>query len=127
VILPDVNGWVVWAEANASNIGGVTAYDWIQAKFTVPPNPTAGGHLLYYFISLETAGGDILQPVLQWGNSNRFGGQYWTIAAWYVNTQESAPRLVRDVRTHVARPSGRPPSRNRTPGDDESGDTPSRR
>jgi hypothetical protein len=29
----------------------------------------------------------IYQPVLQWGNNNLFGGNYWVVASWYADGQ----------------------------------------
>jgi hypothetical protein len=57
----------------------------LSAQWLVPKNPTQNGALVYLFPSVEpTALNGIVQPVLQWGNNNYFGGNYWSIADWFV-------------------------------------------
>jgi len=93
--VPSVNGWIIasWWDAPT----------WVRRlyeNFTVPANPAANGAVVFLFPSFEGIGGSgsIVQPVLQWGNNGAFGGNYWTIASWYVwgsNSVHSAPIRVR--------------------------------
>jgi len=84
---PTTNGWVEASWANATTISGLTYYNSLNATFTVPSAPSvAGGQLIYLFPSIEANGAAILQPVLQWGNNGWFGGNYWTLASWYVDS-----------------------------------------
>jgi hypothetical protein len=83
---PTTNGWVEASWANATTISGLTYFNSLTASFTVPSAPsTAAGQLIYLFPSVEANGAAILQPVLQWGNNGWFGGNYWTLASWYVS------------------------------------------
>jgi hypothetical protein len=81
------SGWITYAQ-NDVPVAGITGFstDWI-----VPANPPANnGQLLYLFNGLQdgfSATSHILQPVLQYGNNGRFGGNYWAINNWYVSCQ----------------------------------------
>jgi hypothetical protein len=57
-----------------------------SSKWTVPPPPaTNNSQTIYIWNGLAgTLTGDLLQPVLQWGESAIGGGPYWAIANWYV-------------------------------------------
>jgi len=87
--------------SNAVNNGWVAyAYSELKENFTlflsntiVPPNPYSydTSSLLFYFIGLLDAPYNkrvsqyqILQPVLQWGQSECGGGAFWAIGAWGV-------------------------------------------
>lgn len=84
---PTTNGWVEASWANATTISGLTYFNQLNAQWTVPSAPSvAAGQLIYIFPSVEANGASILQPVLQWGNNGWFGGNYWTLASWYVNS-----------------------------------------
>jgi hypothetical protein len=67
-----------------------------RAKWTVPPAPrTISDQVLFLFIGMETAAGwprAILQPVLQWGRAQGFGGAYWSLSTWYVRA--TAPQVL---------------------------------
>jgi hypothetical protein len=83
---PTTNGWVEASWANAATIGGLTYFNQLDANFSVPNAPAANvGQLIYLFPSVEANGAAILQPVLQYGSNGAFGGNYWTLASWYVN------------------------------------------
>jgi len=88
---------------SASAPGWVTAAYWpdqvpqpvtsFQADWQVPLPPLEQENQLIYLFDglLDMAGSKsgIIQPVLQWGCSNfdgdpNWGGNYWTIASWYV-------------------------------------------
>lgn len=57
----------------------------ISARWLVPPYPaspwTSGDHVLFFFPALQNSN-TIIQPVLQYGYNNEFGGAYWTMASW---------------------------------------------
>lgn len=84
--LPTYNGWI--EDAYYYKGSGITDY---SGYWVVPSSPTSTGSVIYLFIGLEPSSGtDILQPVLQWGNNGAFGGNYWTLASWYVTSSSSA-------------------------------------
>jgi hypothetical protein len=96
---PTVNGWVEnsYLYAPAANPWFGKAY----SAWTVPSNPSSQvSQLLYYFPGFQNLSGtlSIIQPVMQWGNNGSFGGNYWSIASWFVNTAgvavHSTPKTV---------------------------------
>jgi len=85
VVPPAFNGWADYSWANATYIDGLAYYNGLFANWTVPNNPTDPYYqIVYLFPSFESSN-EIIQPVLQWGNNGSFGGQWWTIASWYVS------------------------------------------
>jgi hypothetical protein len=82
-------GWVTWADWNNQAQDAISTF---STKWTVPPAPTSqSGQLIYLFNGLQdVAGGEILQPVLQWGVSGAGGGNYWSIASWHVDSSGHA-------------------------------------
>ena len=57
----------------------------LYSDLAVPSAPGVNGALNYFFSAFEPADGtDIIQPVLQWGSNGAFGGNYYTVASWYV-------------------------------------------
>eukprot|EP01095_Lingulamoeba_sp_RSL-Kostka_P004852 TRINITY_DN1608_c0_g1_i1.p1 TRINITY_DN1608_c0_g1~~TRINITY_DN1608_c0_g1_i1.p1 ORF type:complete len:284 (-),score=130.53 TRINITY_DN1608_c0_g1_i1:142-993(-) len=83
---PEPNGWAAYAEdltnKNFDSFGGV---------WTVPNKPQQDGlQTLFLFtgfqnsMGFEDVGVSIIQPVLQWGQSEAGGGEYWAIASWFV-------------------------------------------
>ncbi|MFZ5895430.1 MAG: hypothetical protein ACOY0T_30520 [Myxococcota bacterium] len=95
---PTVNGWV------ENSFRFAPAGQWFRQAFsawTVPNNPSSiSNQLVYYFPGFQNLAGtlSIIQPVMQWGNNGRFGGNFWSIASWYVDTAgvavHSTPRTV---------------------------------
>jgi hypothetical protein len=67
---------------NPSSTNNITS---ITTSWTVPVTPaTNNGQLIYIFNGLaQQAGGNIIQPVLQYGSNTKFGGNYWVISNWY--------------------------------------------
>jgi hypothetical protein len=56
-----------------------------------PPPPTTGSQTVFIFNGLlDAARGSILQPVLQWGESEAGGAAFWTISCWYVSRSGQA-------------------------------------
>jgi len=75
------NGWIAWGIVTGNNFQDF--YGWFQ----VPPSPIEQNQLIYLFIGLEnSAYSEIIQPVLQWGQSPAGGGSYWSIASWWVTS-----------------------------------------
>ncbi|KAJ6626490.1 hypothetical protein B0H10DRAFT_522821 [Mycena sp. CBHHK59/15] len=82
-VSPVQTGWVTyahWLNTGASPISSFTT-TWV-----VPAVPsTWNGQTLFLFNSIEPSTGDaIMQPVLQYGPSAAGGGEYWTVATWYL-------------------------------------------
>jgi len=82
------NGWNVYAswKTNAPR-SEVTTFN---GNWTIPPQPSnKGDQTLFLFTGLQNmyvGNTEIIQPVLQWGPSAGGGGQYWSVASWYVPT-----------------------------------------
>jgi hypothetical protein len=76
---PTVSGWVEWGDwAPGGN------FSRLSANWTVPANPTgsySAGQVYYAFPGLQSSS-YIIQPVLQYGNNNSFGGSYWVGSSW---------------------------------------------
>jgi hypothetical protein len=84
--------WVAWTNASAQLIGGLSQFNFLNANFTVPPLPAQyTNQVIYLFPSFEGAneGTEIIQPILQFGNNNGFGGDYWTMVNWYIGPNGS--------------------------------------
>jgi len=76
------DAWKAWAQyQNDSNITS------IYSKWIVPAAPTESGQqTLFYWNGVEpTDNSAVLQPVLQYGFSAAGGGEYWTLASWFVS------------------------------------------
>ncbi|KAH9482096.1 hypothetical protein JR316_0004191 [Psilocybe cubensis] len=78
------NGYVVLAYWSEGSIGN--PINRFTSTWTVPDIPQSiTGQTIFIFNGLEPSVGDaILQPVLQWGPSAAGGGNYWSIASWWV-------------------------------------------
>ena len=82
--LPD--GWqtYAWWDSGASPI------TFFSTAWSVPlaPATAAAGETVFLFNGIQNTGANfgILQPVLQWGSSAAGGGNYWSIASWYVTS-----------------------------------------
>jgi hypothetical protein len=78
------NGWVSytgWTNGTVSPIASLSTA-WI-----VPPEPTnRGSQTVFLFNGIQNAT-MIYQPVLQWGPSAAGGGQKWSVACWYADSQ----------------------------------------
>ncbi len=64
-----------------------------STSWRVPPAPsTRGRQTIFLFNGLQNSGPNygILQPVLQWGRSYAGGGDYWSVASWYVTSRGQA-------------------------------------
>jgi len=88
-------GWQAWTTYQSSNPAGLSSF---LGYFTIPNNPLeVDGQTLFMFTGLQNYNWipgpnsppapslfEIIQPVLQWGPSAGGGGNYWTLASWYV-------------------------------------------
>jgi hypothetical protein len=79
-------GWIAdsyWNDGNSAS--PVTSF---STTWTVPPAPASrDGQTIFLFNGQQWQVGSsvaILQPVLQWGVSSAGGGNYWSVACWYV-------------------------------------------
>lgn len=83
--LPDLgSGWITWAAWINDTGAPITSF---RATWPVPyPPKTQKWQILYLFNGIETypAKNGILQPVLQWGSTAAGGGEFWSVASWYV-------------------------------------------
>ena len=75
---PTINGCTEWSSANATLIAGLAQYNGMFAHWTVPPSvPYSGWRyngVLYFFPSFQSTSGEIIQPVLQFGDDGNNGG-----------------------------------------------------
>ncbi|MCC7402286.1 MAG: hypothetical protein IT214_12470 [Chitinophagaceae bacterium] len=85
-IIPVNDGWITygyWSNNAQNNPINRFTTNWI-----VPNNPTTNhGQTIFIFNGIQDGlltTSHILQPVLQWGTSAAGGGNYWSIANWYV-------------------------------------------
>ncbi|HYZ75057.1 MAG TPA: hypothetical protein VE641_18405, partial [Chthoniobacterales bacterium] len=76
-------GWATYAYWH-NETGSPVEY--FVSDWNVPPAPsTYNGQTIFLFNSIEpNSETAILQPVLQYGQSAAGGGEYWTVASWYV-------------------------------------------
>jgi len=79
---PIESGWIAYA--SWYNTGPpITSFTTVWDVPNVPATYT--GQTLYLFNSIEPASFDaILQPVLQFGPSDAGGGNFWSVASWYL-------------------------------------------
>jgi hypothetical protein len=81
---PEVNGWISytgWTNATGTPISSFTT------AWTVPREPNnRGPQTVFLFNGIQNAT-MIYQPVLQWGPSAAGGGQKWSVACWYADSQ----------------------------------------
>lgn len=84
------SGWIAYAFWNNGTGEAVTSF---KTSWTVPSNPVdQSNQTIFIFNGIQNYGANfgILQPVLQWGTSAAGGGQYWSIASWYVTSDGHA-------------------------------------
>jgi len=97
---PD-DGWQVWTSWNNPDNATFTAF---LGDFNVPKSPANwDGGILYMFTGLQNDNWipyqgnssnppetfEIIQPVLQYGQTPAGGGNYWAVASWYVTVDEN--------------------------------------
>ena len=96
------SGWITYGdytEAAASVIRSMTT------TWTVPPEPSReDSQLIYLFNGTQDSPvTQILQPVLQWGDSPAGGGDGWALASSLVTSSGDAFRRRRSSRFNPAR------------------------
>ena len=77
-------GWIAYGFWINDTGKPVTSF---RATWRVPAAPVnQDGQTIFLFNGIDPSnpGAAILQPVLQWGNSFAGGGNYWSVASWYV-------------------------------------------
>jgi len=107
-------GWITYASWSNNTGTPVSAF---ATTWTVPPAPsTQSGQTIFLFNGIQNSTA-IYQRVLQWGSSAAGGGNYWSVASWYVDGSGGPAfhsNLVRvnpgDVLTGLMRLSGSSPS-----------------
>jgi len=101
-------GWQVWTTFESSSPKGFTEF---LGYFTIPDVPqSADDQTLFMFTGLQNENWvpgpnsppapndfEIIQPVLQYGYSAGGGGDYWTLASWYVTVYDGF--LISDLIT----------------------------
>lgn len=78
------NGWIAYGYWINDTGKPVTSF---RTTWRVPPAPiNSDGQTIFLFNGIDPSNPSaaILQPVLQWGNSFAGGGDYWSVASWYV-------------------------------------------
>ncbi len=84
----DNPNWVSYSDLTPAPLPAINRF---VSVWTVPPLPSDGTILIYFFNGLEESSGqNILQPVLQWGPTphGTIAGS-WSIASWYVGDSTS--------------------------------------
>ncbi len=83
------SGWIT--DSSFTNTTGQPFY-FFSTVWTVPPAPsTQSGQTIFLFNAfLDSSENDILQPVLQWGPSQAGGGNFWSVACWFVDASGNA-------------------------------------
>jgi hypothetical protein len=77
------SGWIATTFWNSPTDKPVTS---LRTTWVVPPFPqTQSGQLIYLFNGMQDANW-IIQPVLQWGQGPSGGGDYWSVASYYVHS-----------------------------------------
>jgi hypothetical protein len=97
---PYTYSWIAWSQWHNTTGNPINSF---STNFTVPPAPSVqtDNQLVYIWNGLSDIGGDnVMQPVLQWGNNNRWGSTYWSINNWYVWNGTSA--AVSTAELHIA-------------------------
>jgi len=71
-------------------------YDTFFARWNIPaaPKTYTAGKVVFYFNGLQDSSAsktiDIIQPVIQYGQSAAGGAGYWGVASWYVDSTDQA-------------------------------------
>ncbi len=81
---PPVSGWISytgWSNRSGQPISR------LASSWAVPPEPAnRGAQTIFLFNGIQNQT-MIYQPVLQWGPSAAGGGQRWSVACWYADSQ----------------------------------------
>src|SRR5471032_2616763 len=78
------SGWISYAYWSNNSGQPISSF---RTTWVVPPEPaTQSGQTVFLFNGIQNAT-MIYQPVLQWGPSAAGGGQKWSVACWYADSQ----------------------------------------
>ena len=96
---PSTHGWLEGVQQPLP--AGATTWNFYQSYITVPPEPRQKNEqTLYFWGGMQPASDDqVLQPVLQWGQSEAGGGNYWAFASWKVGNSGAFHTPLMQVRT----------------------------
>jgi hypothetical protein len=83
-------GWITFA--SFTKPAGTPPFSFFSTKWKVPPPPPSFDDQLIYIFNamMDSTPTDILQPVLQWGESPAGGGYYWSITSWFIDKNGNA-------------------------------------
>jgi hypothetical protein len=106
------HGWMSFAHWTNEGTEPISSF---RATWTVPPEPvTRSGQTLFLFLAMQDSIPMTLLPALQWGASAAGGGDYWSVASWYIGGTtgavfhgESVPVNVGDELTGFIRLANR--------------------
>jgi hypothetical protein len=81
-VTPLSRGWVAFAHWTNEDSEHISSF---RSTWTVPPEPaTRSGQTIFLFLAMQDTIPMTLLPALQWGPSAAGGGDYWSVASWYV-------------------------------------------
>src|SRR5215212_11594582 len=81
-VTPLGRGWIAFAHWTNEDNEHVSSF---RSTWTVPPEPaTRSGQTIFLFVAMQDTIPMTLLPALQWGSSAAGGGDYWSVASWYV-------------------------------------------
>ena len=81
-VTPLGRGWIAFAHWTNEDSEHVSSF---RSTWTVPPEPaTRSGQTVFLFLAMQDTIPMTLLPALQWGPSAAGGGEYWSVASWYV-------------------------------------------
>jgi hypothetical protein len=75
-------GWIAFAHWRNEGNEPISSF---RSTLSVPPEPeTRSGQTVFLFPAMQDPIPMTLVPALQWGPSAAGGGEYWSVASWYV-------------------------------------------
>jgi hypothetical protein len=81
-VTPLGRGWIAFAHWTNEDSEHVSSF---RSTWTVPPEPaTQSGQTIFLFMAMQDTIPMTLLPALQWGSSAAGGGEYWSVASWYI-------------------------------------------
>ena len=81
-------GWIAFAHLRHEGSEPISSF---RTTLSVPPEPeTRSGQTVFLFPAMQDPIPMTLVPALQWGPSAAGGGEYWSVASWYVGGTSGA-------------------------------------
>ena len=75
-------GWIAFAHWRNEGSEAISSF---RSVWRVPPEPeTRSGQTIFLFLAMQDTIPMTLVPALQWGPSAAGGGEYWSVASWYI-------------------------------------------